>query len=280
MRSSRPSRRTCGPAERRSATSTRSSGIEAAAGSAAVAAIGTKPAHVRLDRPVFDTERRLTARILAARGAQSPAPRRPLPGQHCGRAVDQRPGAPPARIHASLTCSTATPFTRRPTAPSSSAEAPRRRQAAQWRALASLLPAQTSSTSSSGDARPQSLQYPILRRSVRIRLCSSTLKLHIWKRLGAARRRQEGGRRDRRQLGRDPLGAGGDGDPAGDRPLDDHPVPPRDRNGPSSSTPPRLGGGRGRSTSSRPAKPSTSTCGSSRASATTRRSRCTARPTS
>ena len=29
--------------------------------------------------------------------AEPPASRRPLPGQHCGRAVDERPGAPPSR---------------------------------------------------------------------------------------------------------------------------------------------------------------------------------------
>ena len=156
-----------------------------------------------------------------------------------------------------------------------------RRQAAQWRALASLLPRTDVFHFIFGlTLVPQSLQYPIL-RAFRKRSVMQYLGSDI---RGKTPEQLAGGKR-----------AGGEivGSwdairwvpeatviPPGIDLSTITPVPPRDRNGPSSSTPPRLGGGRGRSTSSRPAQPSTSTCGSSRGSATTRRSRCTARPTS
>ena len=96
-----------------------------------------------------------------------------------------------------------------------------------------------------------------------------------------ARVREEGRRRDRRQLRRDPLGARGDGDPArASTWRASRPVPPSDGDGRSSCTPRRRAGARGRTTSSARARISTSTSASSRASTTTRRSSATATPTS
>ena len=128
---------------------------------------------------------------------------------------------------------------------------------------------------------PQSLQFPLL-RAVRQAVGDALPRLgHPRQDARGARVRQEGRRRDRRQLRRDPLGAGGARDPARHRPRRDPPgaaVRPHAaaRRPRAVVTPPQGHRPRDRA----PARASTSTSGSSRGSTTTRRSRATATPTS
>ena len=151
-----------------------------------------------------------------------PAARRPLPGQHGRRPVDDRGGAPPARrrcearrLRALRTPSRggrlARPLRRLRPPPGDPVARLRR-----------LLPQTDVFHFIFGlTLVPQSLQFPLLRlfrkKSVMHYLGSDIRG----KTPRAARLRQEGGRRDRRQLRRDPLGARGGGDPARDRPLAD-----------------------------------------------------------
>ena len=152
--------------------------------------------------------------------ADAPAARRPLPRQHrraCRGRTCRRCGA--AASTPGSSSSSATRFTPRPTSRSTARGGFVRRQATQWRALARLLPHTDVFHFSSGStlvpavaavpdpaALPQEVGHPLPRLG------------HPRQDAGAARVRQEGGRRDRRQLRRDPLGARGRGDPAGDRP--------------------------------------------------------------
>ncbi len=85
-----------------------------------------------------------------------------------------------------------------------------RRQLAQWRALAELLPRTDVFHFTFGlTLVPQSLQFPILRafrKSSVMHYLGSDIRGKTPER---ARVREEGRRRDRRQLRRDPLGARG-----------------------------------------------------------------------
>ena len=96
------------------------------------------------------------------------------------------------------------------------------RQARQWAALARLLPRTDVFHFHFGlTLVPQSLQFPIL-RAARKKSVMHYLGSDIrGKTPERARVRQEGGRPGGRQLRRDPLGAGGRGDPARHRPRAD-----------------------------------------------------------
>ena len=97
-----------------------------------------------------------------------------------------------------------------------------RRQATQWRALARLLPHTDVFHFVFGlTLVPQSLQFPLLRASRKKSVMHYLGSDIRGKTPRAARVRQEGRRRDRRQLRRDPLGARGGRDPAGHRPRRD-----------------------------------------------------------
>ena len=96
------------------------------------------------------------------------------------------------------------------------------RQLRQWRALAELLPRTDVFHFHFGlTLVPQSLQFPLLRlarkKSV-MHYLGSDIRGKPPEELAYG---QEGGCRDRRLLRRDPLGARGGGDPAGDRPRAD-----------------------------------------------------------
>ena len=100
-----------------------------------------------------------------------------------------------------------------------------RRQATQWSALARLLPTTDVFHFIFGlTLVPQSLQFPILRATRRKSVMHYLGSDIRGKTPGATRLREEGRRRDRRQLRRDPLGSGGKRDPARDRPLAHRPL--------------------------------------------------------
>ena len=109
-----------------------------------------------------------------------------------------------------------------------------RRQLAQWKVLAELLPRTDLFHFTFGlTLVPQSLQFPIL-RALRKRSVMQYLGLgHPRQDAGGARLREKGRRGDRRQLRRDPLGSPRDRDPARHRPR------PRDARAAVRTAPPR-----------------------------------------
>ena len=149
-----------------------------------------------------------------------PAPGRPLPRQHGGRPVDNGAGAPPPwrrrearRVRALRTPSGGRrlprPRRRLRPPPGNPAAGTRRAAAADGRLPLHLRPHPRAAVAAVpvAAALPQEVGHALPRLG------------HPRQDARAAGRRQEGRRRDRRQLRRDPLGARGRGDPAGDRPL-------------------------------------------------------------
>ena len=99
----------------------------------------------------------------------------------------------------------------------------RRQRAASGAALARLLPRTDVFHFYFGlTLVPQSLQFPLLRAAAQeVRLALPRLGHPRQDARRSSRTGKKAGRPDRRQLRRDPLGAGGGGDPAGDRPRRD-----------------------------------------------------------
>ena len=211
------------------------------------------------------------------------APRRPLPREHRGGAVDERPGAPPARGRRParrLQPLPAAPGGRR--VARAAAAASLRRQLTQWSALARLAPTHRRlPLLLRADARAALRPVPAPARAPQEVGDALPRLRHPWQGPVRARVRQEGGRGGRRLVRRDPLGAGGGDDPARDRRARDRAVA---AHGPCSRrrscTRPRPGAARAPSTSSPPARASTPNSSSSRASRTTRRSSATGTRTS
>ena len=166
-------------------------------------------------RPRAKPDRR-QRRTPPTRRATAAAARHALPGQHGRRPVGERPrrsgAAASTRGSSSSSATRCTPRpTSRSTAPAAS-RAARRPSGARSRGCCRRP---TSSTSSSASRScPRSLQFPML-RLLRQEVRHALPRLgHPRQDAGAARLREEGRSRDRRQLRRDPLGARGGGDPA------------------------------------------------------------------
>ena len=153
---------------------------------------------------------------------EAPSPRRPLPGQHRRRPVDERPGTPPSRNR--RVARRLQPLRVAPRGRPVARAAERARPTAAGpvegllRAPAAHRPVPLHVRSDAGAAVPPVPAAAGVRQAVGDAL--PRLR-HPWEVAARAGLREEGGRRDRRQLRRDPLGPRGRDDPAGRRPVRD-----------------------------------------------------------
>ena len=157
------------------------------------------------------------------RELQAPAPRRPLPGQHRRDPVDERPG--PATAGRRRLARRLQPL-HPPPGGRPLARAPRRARPTSARAVEGPRGAAAAHRPLPfhvrADAGPPVAAVPDP-AGVPEALGDAVPRLgHPRQGAGGARVREEGRRRDRRELRRDPLGARGDGDPSRHRPRPRH----------------------------------------------------------